>query len=136
MPSNTVEVTVNVVRIKTLSSGSLKAFADVELQIGSDVIQLKSFKVMDGSKGLWVATPSQPGKTVNPKTNKIDYFPTMEFSQSLEFAIKDAVLAAYESGTTCKSQIPSRSKGNKPANEGHTNNNLSSSSSNEEDIPF
>lgn len=125
---------VSVVRInRTKGSGTLKAYADVEVNFGNDVVQLKGFKVMDGENGLWAAPPSNPGKP-NAETGKISYFSTLEFSQSLEYAIKDAIVSAFESDKVSKSLIPPKVK--KTIIAAPTRTHVESNNNDQEDIPF
>jgi DNA-binding cell septation regulator SpoVG len=136
MSAATSSATISVVRIVPVTAGSLKAFVDVELQFGDEIIQQKGFKVMDGANGLWVGLPSQPSKKLNAQ-GKPDYFDTIAFSTSLEFAIKDAILAAFESNTVVKSLIPPKQKGKKTELAPRQSNFSSpQSSGSEEDIPF
>jgi len=125
---------VSVVRInRSKKPGTFKAHVDVEVNFGNDVVQLKNFKVMDGENGLWAAAPSNPGKP-NAETGKITYFNTLEFSQSLEYAIKDAIVSAYESDTVSKSLIPPKAK--KTVLAAPTRIYVETSNNDSEDIPF
>ena len=125
---------VSVVRInRSPKPGTFKAHVDVEVNFGNDVVQLKNFKVMEGENGLWAAAPSNPGKP-NAETGKVTYFDTLGFSQSLEYAIKDAIVKAYEENNVVKSLIPPKVK--KTTTGAPTRQVSVQSHSSDEDIPF
>jgi len=86
-------------KVRKLNSASkLKAFVTLVID---DVLEIDGFKVIDGSKGLFVSVPSHKG-TVMEDGIKVDkYFDDVRFQGeeglSVGTEIKDAMLQAYMS---------------------------------------
>jgi len=135
MQSAEQDVVINVTRISQLTSQSkVKAFVAIEVQFGDHIMGIEGFKVLEGDTGLYVKEPSvsRPGK--DGKTN---WFQSAFFSQSLFFAIRDAIIAAYESGEIATAKIEKPKKGNGNGFEKKTSAPPApKASSQEEDIPF
>ena len=86
-------------KVRKLNSASkLKAFVTLVID---DVLEIDGFKVIDGSKGLFVSVPSHKG-TVMEDGIKVDkYFDDVRFQgeegATVGTEIKDAMLQAYMS---------------------------------------
>jgi len=92
-----------------LNAGGLKAFCTVELQEGALTISLDGFKVFETKAGgLAVGVPANQDKT-DPKK----YWDDVILDQGSYFKVKDAVLAAYESGDLQEPTLLRPSKGKK-----------------------
>lgn len=78
---------VEVQRINLYNSGSMRAFVDVVVR----GVLIKGAKIMDGSKGLWVAMPSKQQK--NDPTKWEDIVAIKD--KALQEDVQEIVLAAY-----------------------------------------
>ncbi len=84
----TQDTKIEVVRLYRSENGSaIKAFCDI--QFDNDYI-VKGFKVVQGSEGLFVGTPSEVGK------NGKWYNTFLILSDEAKNRIQQAVLTAYE----------------------------------------
>jgi|SaaInlStandDraft_4_1057021.scaffolds.fasta_scaffold84998_2 DNA-binding cell septation regulator SpoVG len=90
---------VNVFKLQNPTS-KLVAFASITIE---DVVVLDGFKIFDGAKGLFMASPSREGKDRDGnkawydqvKFLTFDDSPNKEGAEKLKREIEDAVLAAY-----------------------------------------
>jgi len=79
------------VEVRRVDYGKLKAFAKV---VFNHELAVKGFKVIDGSKGLFVATPSEKGSDDK-------YYPTVYInSDDLYNDLQTAVIGAYNEGAS------------------------------------
>lgn len=74
--------------IRKVTCGKIKAFADVEVIPGMKVF---GFKVVEGSKGLWVSAPSRKTE----KDGKVTYYDNIKLNDELKITLTKAVLEAY-----------------------------------------
>jgi DNA-binding cell septation regulator SpoVG len=125
-------ISVGVTRIfKLKGDKTVKAFANVDIFVnGIFITSIDGVKVLDngGEGGAWVGMPSSSYKD---KNGKLQYNDIVSLGQTTDYAVKDAVLAAFDDDSLIvKSQRPVRKA------KGATAVVNSSSPSNEEDIPF
>lgn len=89
---------VNVRKIN--SASKLKGIATI---VVDDILELDGFKIIEGSKGLFVSVPSHKG-TVMEEGQKVEkYFDDIRFKgeDGLNFSkeLKDSILSAYTSAS-------------------------------------
>lgn len=125
-------ISVGVTRIfKLKGDKTVKAFANVDLFAnGIFIASIDGVKVLDngGEGGAWVGMPSSSYKD---KNGKLQYNDIVSLGQTTDYAVKDAVLAAFDDDSLLvKSQRPVR----KP--KGPAVVNSTAPSANDEDIPF
>ena len=96
---------VSVRRINNPNS-KLKAFATVTID---DLLDLEGFKIIDGSKGLFVSVPSHKGNVMEDGISVEKYFDDIRFKgeEGTAFAeeLKSSIINEY---TNSKSQAPQK----------------------------
>ncbi len=81
-------LTISIINIKKVDfNNAMRAFVDIDF----GGIKVKGFKVMEGSKGLFVANPSQKGKGEDAKYYDTVYIANEEDRKLLN----QRVIAAY-----------------------------------------
>ena len=92
------------IRPLTNPNSKLKAFATVTID---DILDLEGFKVIDGSKGLFVSVPSHKGTVVEDGVSVEKYFDDIRFKgeEGSTFAeeLKSSIINAYNSASTSSS---------------------------------
>jgi DNA-binding cell septation regulator SpoVG len=82
------------------SNSKLKAFITVTID---DILDLEGFKIIDGSKGLFVSVPSHKGSVEEDGVRVDKYFDDVRFrgEAGLAFAeeLKQAMINEYSKGT-------------------------------------
>ena len=86
------------IRVRRINSPKLKAVAVVTIE---DLIDIEGFKIINGSKGLFVSVPSHKGTVQEDGVSVEKYFDDIRFpgEAGKEFGdeLKAAILAAYHS---------------------------------------
>ncbi len=92
------------IRPLTNPNSKLKAFATVTID---DILDLEGFKVIDGSKGLFVSVPSHKGTVMEDGVSVEKYFDDVRFKgeEGSTFAeeLKASIINAYNSASNSKS---------------------------------
>lgn len=85
------------IRVREINSPKLKAVATV---IVEDLMELEGFKIINGSKGLFVSVPSHKGTVQEDGVSVEKYFDDIRFpgEAGKEFGdeLKAAILTAYQ----------------------------------------
>ena len=93
------------IKIRNINSPKLKAVATLVIE---NILEIEGFKIIDGSKGLFVAVPSHKGSVVEDGVRVDKYFDDVRFSgeQGIEFSeeLKKAILAEYQNSSSASSQ--------------------------------
>jgi stage V sporulation protein G len=88
------------IKVRKINSPKLKGVASLVID---DVLEVDGFKIIDGSKGLFVAVPSHKGTIVEDGVKVDKYFDDVRFpgEQGLEVReeIKQAILSEYNSAS-------------------------------------
>jgi DNA-binding cell septation regulator SpoVG len=86
------------VKVRKINSAKLKGVASLVID---DVIEIDGFKIIDGSKGLFVSVPSHKGTIMEDGVKVEKYFDDVRFpgeqAQEVGNEIKQAILAEYNS---------------------------------------
>lgn len=84
-----LKISVESLRLNNSGKGTAKAFARVDV---NGVVSLDGYRVVNGSKGLFVSAPQQQSK----KNKRYYDFPFRVKSEGIRKAISTAILSAYE----------------------------------------
>ena len=97
------------IRVRRINSPKLKAVAVVTIE---DLMDIEGFKIINGSKGLFVSVPSHKGTVQEDGVSVEKYFDDIRFpgEAGKEFGdeLKAAILKAYHSDSN--SAAPSKPK--------------------------
>ena len=89
------------IRIRKITKPNLKIKAIASL-IVDGVMSIEGFKVIDGSKGLFVSVPNHKGTIMEDGVKVDKYFDDVRFlgeeGSSIAQEIKDSILQAYNAG--------------------------------------
>ena len=90
---------MRIMNMRLYDGGSkIKAFFDIESEEG---FLMKGFKIIDGSKGLFISSPSEKDKDGK-------YWDRIRFSAELTDTVNERALSEYQSmGNAAVSQTPS-----------------------------
>jgi len=98
------------IKVRKINSAKLKGVAQL---IIDDVIEIDGFKIIDGSKGLFVSVPSHKGTIMEDGVKVDKYFDDVRFpgEEGSEIAqeIKQAILNEFNSTSDPLSSTPSQS---------------------------
>lgn len=98
------------IKVRKINSAKLKGVAQL---IIDDVIEIDGFKIIDGSKGLFVSVPSHKGTVMEDGVKVDKYFDDVRFpgEQGAEIAqeIKQAILNEFNSTSDPLSSTASQS---------------------------
>jgi|TARA_Y100000034_G_scaffold121453_1_gene165677 stage V sporulation protein G len=99
---------ISVRRINNQNS-KLKAFATVTID---DILDLEGFKIIDGSKGLFVSVPSHKGNVMEDGISVEKYFDDIRFKgeEGIAFAeeLKAAIINEYTKSSSTNTSKPNR----------------------------
>lgn len=88
------------VKVRKINNAKLKGVASL---IIDDVIEIDGFKIINGSKGLFVSVPSHKGTVMEDGTKVEKYFDDVRFpgeqGQEVGQEIKQAILTEYNSAS-------------------------------------
>jgi DNA-binding cell septation regulator SpoVG len=88
------------IKVRKINSAKLKGVASLVID---DVIEIDGFKIIDGSKGLFVSVPSHKGTIMEDGVKVEKYFDDVRFpgeqAQEVGNEIKQAILAEYNSAS-------------------------------------
>lgn len=102
------------IRVRRINSPKLKAVATVTVE---DLMEIDGFKIINGSKGLFVSVPSHKGTVQEDGVSVEKYFDDVRFpgEAGKEFGdeLKQAILTAYHND----SDSPQQSSSSKPKEE-------------------
>ena len=91
------------IRIRKISNPNLKIKAVASL-IVDGIMSIEGFKVINGSKGLFVSVPNHKGTIMEDGVKVDKYFDDVRFlgeeGVSVSQEIKDSILQAYNNSTT------------------------------------
>ena len=86
------------IKVRKINSAKLKGVASLTID---DVLEIDGFKIIDGSKGLFVSVPSHKGTIMEDGVKVEKYFDDVRFpgEQGAEISqeIKQAILSEYNS---------------------------------------
>ena len=103
--------TIKIRPIRTASK--LKAFASILID---DIMEVDGFKIIDGSKGLFVTPPSHKGTVTEDGVQVEKYFDDIRFpgEEGIEFSneLKQSILDSY------KETVPAERKTSAPSSRG------------------
>lgn len=89
------------VKVRRINSAKLKAFATVSIE---GLMELEGFKIIDGSKGLFVSVPSHKGTVQEEGVSVEKYFDDVRFpgeeGKAFGEELKAAILSAYQSDSS------------------------------------
>lgn len=98
------------IKVRKINSAKLKGVASLVID---DVIEIDGFKIIDGSKGLFVSVPSHKGTIMEDGVKVEKYFDDVRFpgeqAQEVGNEIKQAILAEYNSASDPLSSNASQS---------------------------
>ena len=85
------------VRVRKINSAKLKGVATVTI---NDLMEIDGFKIIDGSKGLFVSVPSHKGTVMDENNQKVEkYFDDVRFpgedGQAFGDELKQAILDEF-----------------------------------------
>ena len=116
------------IKVRKINSAKLKGVAQL---IIDDVIEIDGFKIIDGSKGLFVSVPSHKGTVMEDGVKVDKYFDDVRFpgEQGIEIAqeIKQAILSEFNSTSDPLSSTASQSNAVKSKTTAATSTSQSSS---------
>ena len=99
------------IRVRKINSPKLKAVATVTVD---DLMEIDGFKIINGSKGLFVSVPSHKGTVQEDGVSVEKYFDDVRFpgEAGKEFAdeLKAAILTAYHNDSDSLQQASSKPK--------------------------
>ena len=99
---------ISVRRINNQNS-KLKAFATVTID---DLLDLEGFKIIDGSKGLFVSVPSHKGNVMEDGISVEKYFDDIRFKgeKGIAFAeeLKASIINEYTKSNSSNTSKPNR----------------------------
>jgi len=99
---------ISVRRINNPNS-KLKAFATVTID---DLLDLEGFKIINGSKGLFVSVPSHKGNVMEDGVSVEKYFDDIRFKgdEGIAFAeeLKTSIINEYTKSNSTQSSKPNR----------------------------
>ena len=88
------------VKVRKINSPKLKGVASLVID---DILEVDGFKIIEGSKGLFVSVPSHKGTVMEDGVKVEKYFDDVRFTgeQGLDFSkeIKDSILSEYNSAS-------------------------------------
>lgn len=98
------------VKVRKINSPKLKGVASLVID---NVMEVDGFKIIDGSKGLFVSVPSHKGSIVEDGVKVEKYFDDVRFpgeqGQEISQEIKQAILNEYNSASDPLSSNKSQS---------------------------
>ena len=114
------------VKVRKINSPKLKAVASL---IIDDVLEIDGFKVIEGSKGLFVSVPSHKGTIMEDGVKVEKYFDDVRFpgetGLDVSQEIKAAILSEYNNSSD--SLLPETSQSNAVKSKQAASENMSSS---------
>ena len=88
------------VKVRKINSPKLKGVASLVID---DILEIDGFKIIEGSKGLFVSVPSHKGTVMEDGVKVEKYFDDVRFpgEQGLDVSkeIKDSILSEYNSAS-------------------------------------
>ena len=99
------------IRVRRINSSKLKAVATVSIEA---LMEIDGFKIINGSKGLFVSVPSHKGTVQEDGVSVEKYFDDVRFpgEAGKEFGeeLKAAILTAYHNDSDSPQQVSSKPK--------------------------